>query len=139
LGGVFAVRGAEGDYSRWLEKAGGPYQGFLLSTANCFARELRQIIEHVAQHRLEAARDLSHRVTTVIEQGFELTRALPVGNPFANANKAIDHFFAYGHGAMKIPPPLLYSGERLPVELIAATEQLLERHGLLPGAGYLKS
>jgi dihydrodipicolinate synthase/N-acetylneuraminate lyase len=137
LGGVFAVRGAEGDYARWLEKAGGPYQGFLLSTANCFARELRQIIEHVSQHRLEPARELSHRVATVIEQGFGLTRALPVGNPFANANKAIDHFFAYGHGAAKVPPPRLYSGDRLPVELILATEQLLDSQELLPATGYL--
>jgi dihydrodipicolinate synthase/N-acetylneuraminate lyase len=137
LGGVFTVRGAEGEYARWLEKAGGPYRGFLLSTANCFARELSQIIEQVARQQMETARNLAQRVTSVIEQGFRLTRDLPSGNPFANANKAIDHFFAYGRGAAKIPPPRLFSGERLPVELLAAMEAILAKQGLLPAEGYL--
>ncbi|HNT58310.1 MAG TPA: dihydrodipicolinate synthase family protein, partial [Syntrophales bacterium] len=33
--GIFLVRGAEGGYGQWLTEAGGPYDGFLLSTANC--------------------------------------------------------------------------------------------------------
>ena len=137
LGGVFTVRGSEGNYERWLDQAGGPYHGFLLSTANCFARELRQIIEQVANHQIDTARQLAQRLTTVIERGFELTRTLPAGNPFANANKAIDHFFAYGHGAAKVPPPRLYTGDRLPVELLVAVEQLLKEQDLLPAKGYL--
>jgi dihydrodipicolinate synthase/N-acetylneuraminate lyase len=43
-GDVFLVRGAEGDYAKWLRDTGGPYAGFLLSTANCFARELSTLI-----------------------------------------------------------------------------------------------
>ena len=43
LENVFLVRGAEGDYVRWLKIVKGPYDGFLLSSANCFARELHQI------------------------------------------------------------------------------------------------
>src|SRR3989442_8175523 len=42
LENVFLVRGAEGDYVRWLKIVKGPYDGFLLSSANCFARELDQ-------------------------------------------------------------------------------------------------
>ena len=38
LASVFLVRGAEGQYARWLKTGGGPYDGFLLSTANCLAR-----------------------------------------------------------------------------------------------------
>src|SRR5216683_6834949 len=53
LAGVFTVRGAEGDYARWLKTGGGPYDGFLLSTANCFAWELSQIINDLAAKRLE--------------------------------------------------------------------------------------
>ena len=44
LGGVFMVRGAErGGYARWPRASGGPYDGFLLSTANVFAPELSAI------------------------------------------------------------------------------------------------
>src|SRR5262249_13016998 len=96
LDGVFIVRGFEGNYARWLRAAGGPYQGFLLSTANCFARELHQLIEDVAGGRSEHARELSEKLTRAIDDAFQLARQIPVGNPFANANKAIDHFFAYG-------------------------------------------
>lgn len=137
LGGVVTVRGSEGNYDQWLDTAGGPYHGFLLSTANCFARELRLIIDQAANHQVETAHKLAQRLTTVIERGFELTRTLPAGNPFANANKAIDHFFAYGHGAVKVPPPRLYTGDRLPVELLVAVEQLLKEQSLLPTEGYL--
>src|SRR5262249_15437055 len=63
LDGVFIVRGFEGNYARWLRAAGGPYQGFLLSTANCFARELHQLIEDVAGGRSEHARELSEKLT----------------------------------------------------------------------------
>src|SRR5205823_10367658 len=34
--GVCALRGAEGDYTRWFKTAGGPYHGFLLGSANSF-------------------------------------------------------------------------------------------------------
>jgi dihydrodipicolinate synthase/N-acetylneuraminate lyase len=44
LSGIFTARGAEGNYARWLKAAGGPYDVFLLSSANCFARELPQLI-----------------------------------------------------------------------------------------------
>ena len=37
--GVTLLRGAEGDYARW-SKHGGPYDGFLLSTANAFPSQL---------------------------------------------------------------------------------------------------
>ena len=63
LAGVFTMRGAEGDYARWLSQAGGPYGGFLLSTANCFAAELEQMISQLRNGNLEFAQELSDRVT----------------------------------------------------------------------------
>src|SRR6266850_7529769 len=72
LAGVFALRGAEGDYARWVKTAGGPYDGFLLSTANCFAREIAQILQYIAAGRLAEARDISERLTAVVNAVFGL-------------------------------------------------------------------
>jgi dihydrodipicolinate synthase/N-acetylneuraminate lyase len=45
LGGVFLVRGAEaGGYAPWPRVAGGPYDGFLLSTANVFAPQFDEML-----------------------------------------------------------------------------------------------
>ena len=137
LGGVFLVRGAEGDYCRWLKGAGGPYDGFLLSTANCFGRELHEIVSAVTAGRIEAATVLSTRLTGTVNEVFELVRTVPQGNPFANANKAMDHFFAYGPGAAKAAPPKLHAGVHLPVEVIRATGEILRHHQLMPDRGYL--
>ncbi len=137
LAGVFTVRGAEGDYARWLKTGGGPYDGFLLSTANCFARELTQIIIDLEAKRFEAARQMSDRLTAALGEVFGLVESLPDGNAFANANKAIDHFFAFGAGAAAATPPRLHAGSNLPVEVIRRTGEILSRHRLRPATGYL--
>ena len=137
LAGVFATRGAEGDYARWLNTNGGPYDGFLLSTANCFAPELDQMIGDLSVGRLEAAQRMSERLTLAVNEVFALVAGLPEGNPFANANKAMDHFFAHGPRAAAAPPPRLHAGGKLPVEVICATADILSRHKLLPRKGYL--
>ncbi len=136
-GGVFKVRGGEGDYAGWLSIAGGAYDGFLLSSANCFAAELARIIEDICAGRLVPARELSARLTAVIGEVFEMVSDLRDGNPFANANKAIDHFFAWGSKAAGKPPPRLHAGSSLPVGLIRAAGESLSRHGLMPAKGYL--
>ncbi len=137
FGGVFLVRGAEGGYANWLKSGGGPYDGFLLSTANCFGRELHQVIELLkAGHREEAQR-LSDRLSAVVKEVFALVAGLPDGNAFANANKAMDHFFAHGPNASGVTPPSLHAGSRLPVEVIRQAGAALERHGFMPAVGYL--
>ncbi len=138
LRGVFLLRGAEGDYIRWLKGGGGGYDGLLLSTANCFARELHQIIQDVAAGRLPVARELSDRVSRVVQEVFGHVAGVKQGNAFANANKAIDHFFAHGPGAANVAPPRLHAGSRLPVEAIHATGESLTRHGFMPAQGYLE-
>ena len=138
LENVFLVRGAEGDYVRWLKAARGPYDGFLLSTANCFAREFHQIVEDLAGRRVKVAREMSERLTACINEVFGIVTGLPHGNPFANANKAMDHFFAYGPKADAAPTPRLHAGVFLPPEVIRATGNALSRHGLMPGNGYLE-
>ena len=62
----------------------------------------------------------------------------PYGNPFANANKAVDHFFAFGPKARDAPPPRLHAGVLLPADVIHAAGDTLLRHGLMPEKGYLE-
>jgi len=137
LGGVCLLRGAEGDYHRWLRAGGGPYDGFLLSTANCFAAQLHRMIEHIQHGRLAAAQAEIAPVEKVVARAFALVTGLPQGNPFTNANKAVDHFLAYGPRAAQMPPPRLHAGSTLPAEVIAATGRALAECGLMPKAGYL--
>lgn len=137
-GGVYLVRGAEGDYARWLRETGGPYDGFLLSTANCFSVELMNIIEMIEKGDHESARELSERITGVIEEMFSLVLQVPCGNGFTNSNKAIDHYHAYGPAASKKEGPLLHGGIRLSDAIIAATEEVLKRFDMMPERGYLE-
>lgn len=137
LHGVFTVRGAEGDYARWIDNSGGPYRGFLLSAANCFAAHLSQIMADLSSRKLESATLISARLTSVISEVFSLVKGVNVGNAFANANKAIDHFNAFGPKAINRTPPRLHGGILLPVEIIQATGRCLEKYGLMPAQGYL--
>jgi len=137
-GGIFMVRGAEGDYADWLKSAAGPYDGFLLSTANVFARELKALIAGLERGDREAAAAISCRLTAAINEVFALVQPLPYGNPFTNANKACDHFFAFGTAAEHRPPPLLRAGVRLPGGVMTATQDILRRYLLLPEKGYLE-
>ncbi len=137
FGGVFLVRGAEGDYGRWLQNNGGPYAGFLLSTANCFARPMHRMIEHLGHGRTDEARAVIAPVQRVVARVFDLVADLPDGNAFANANKAIDHFLAHGPTATGISPPRLHAGSTLPPPVIRDTAEVLTDCGLMPDVGYL--
>jgi Dihydrodipicolinate synthase/N-acetylneuraminate lyase len=136
LGGVFTVRGAEGDYAKWLKAAGGKYDGFLLSTANCFAKEFRKMISDLEEGRIDDATKMSERLTGTVSAVFELVSPFPDGNAFANANKAMDHFFAYGPKAATIRPPRVHAGSSLPAEMIVETGKILDKYGLMPAKGY---
>jgi Dihydrodipicolinate synthetase family len=135
--GVFLVRGAEGDYAGHLAAGGGHYDGFLLSAANCFPRELSVMIENVQRGKKEDAETFSEKLTVLCEEVFGLAAKAADGNAFANANKAMDHFFAHGPDAMRVAPPRLHSGNRLPKELLEAAGAAMKRYGLMPETGYL--
>jgi dihydrodipicolinate synthase/N-acetylneuraminate lyase len=138
LENVFLVRGAEGDYIRWLKAAKGPYDGFLLSTANCFGRQFHELVADLATRRPKPAQELSDRLTSCINEVFGMVSGLPAGNPFANANKAMDHFMAWGPRALDVAPPRLHAGSCLPGDVIRGTGEALSRHGLMPDKGYLE-
>jgi len=135
--GVFTARGAEGEYARWLKINGGLYDGFLLASANCFAKQLQEMITEISGGCVDAARQLSDRLTAAVGDIMKLAAGLADGNPFANANKAIDHFLAHGPKAASSPPPRLHAGSSLPVSLIHSTEAILRRDRLMPAKGYL--
>jgi hypothetical protein len=136
-GGVFLVRGAEGSYAQWLTDTGSSYNGFLLSTANCFSKNLSSLIESLEKNDQEKARDISERLTTVVSEVFALVHPLPYGNPFTNANKAIDHFFAFGPSANTTEGPMLHEKIRIPHDVIQAAGAILTHHSLMPEKGYI--
>jgi len=137
LEGVFLARGAEGDYAAHLRPNGGGYDGLLLSTANSFGAQLSLIIELSEAGMRAEAEGLSSRLSVLVAELFAIVGSLPDGNPFANAAKAADHFFAHGPQALAAPPPRLRAGSVLPREVLAATGDALRRHDLLPARGYL--
>ncbi|MCK9273875.1 MAG: dihydrodipicolinate synthase family protein [Syntrophales bacterium] len=134
---VFLVRGAEGDYVKWLKDNGGPYDGFLLSTANSFAGELNVIIDYIERGAFPAADTLSHAISCVNKEINTLTNSLHSGNLFAATVKTVDHFYAFGPRAAGREGPLLHGGTRLPAEIITAAGQILKRYDLMPARGYL--
>ncbi len=134
---LFLVRGAEGDYARWLTEGGGPYHGLLLSTANCFPGPLQAVIGHLEEGRIAEARELSGRLSRVVAQAFDLVADLPEGNAFANANKAMDHFMAWGLKASRVPAPRLHAGSEIPRKLLARVAIILAEAGFFPDQGYL--
>ncbi len=137
-GGVFMVRGAEaGGYAQWPRQAGGPYDGFLLSTANVFAPQLAEMLRRIDARDVPAATALSAKLVEMVSSAFVVVAGFSAGNAFANANKSLDHCMAFGETAGHAEPPLLYSGARLPAAFIEKATEILSAHALLPARGYL--
>jgi 4-hydroxy-tetrahydrodipicolinate synthase len=129
LGGVFLVRGAELKYRRWL-KPRGPYDGFLLSTANWLAPQIASIISGAAAEGLDRA------VDEAVGGAFDLVADYPTGNAFGNSAKLMDHVMAFGAGAEGEPGPRSRDGKAFPRELVSRARRLLAATGLLPSRGY---
>jgi len=137
LNGLYLLRGAEGNYTEWLRINDGKYDGFLLGSANCFAKELNSIIRNISAGSLNVAQELSEKITAVVDEVFKSVKDLPTGNLFSNAYKAIDHYFAYGREAANVTPPRIHSDGMLPTEIIKTAGDSLTRFGLMPLNGYL--
>jgi len=135
--GVFLVRGGEGDYARWPKAAGGPYDGFLLSVGNSFSRELTELMQCLEAGDAPCAAEISERVTKALFGTIALVKRLPTGGVYTNANKAIDHFYAYGPAAATKEGPMLKGGTRIPGEILSATGDVLRACQLMPEKGYL--
>jgi len=68
---------------------------------------------------------------------FTLAARAPSGNPFSNANRAVDHLHAYGRDWRRAPLPVLQDGSQLPEELIAQIAGVMEPTGMIAPEGYL--
>ncbi|HUW70305.1 MAG TPA: dihydrodipicolinate synthase family protein [bacterium] len=131
-GGVFLVRGAELGYSGWL-KPRGPYDGFLLSTANWLAPRLASIAAGTGTVRIDEA------VDAAVAGAFELVPGYPTGNAFGNSATLMDHVLAFGDKAAAVPGPFSRDGRPFPRELVEQAARLMQKNGLMPSAGYLQT
>jgi hypothetical protein len=87
--------------------------------------------------RREEALAISRVLTSVVNEMFAAAAKLPFGNPFSNANRAVDHLWAYGSGWMNAPAPLTISGNEIPRELLEMASDIVGRFPVLPERGYL--
>jgi len=134
-GSARLLRGAEGDYAAHL-KPNGSYDGWLLSTANGLAPQLRAIADMVAQGDHAKATAASGDLASLVTSLFAAADGLPSGNPFSNANRAVDHIMAYSADWRDMPARLV-SGDTLPEAFLASIEALLAAAGIETGKGYL--
>ncbi len=135
-GKVFCLRGMEGDYPRWFDPGKG-YDGFLLSMANCMARELDEMIAALLSRKRAEAEALSDRVSSVMRELHGAVSDVTAGNRFTNSVKAMDHCLAWGENALDADPPRLHEGISLPREIIHRTRDVLLAHEIEIGKGYL--
>jgi 4-hydroxy-tetrahydrodipicolinate synthase len=133
--GATLVRGAEGDYLGSLAPAGA-YDGWLLSSGNAFGTILRRILERHERGEHAQALRLSKVLSVIVEMLFEEAASVPFGNAFSNANRAVDHLWAYGREWPLRPPPLTASGHELSDDLLAAAADLVGHFPALPERGY---
>lgn len=134
-GAVRWLRGAEGDYQQYLQPSG-LYDGFLLSTANGFAAQLRAIINNAAAGADAQAAAASAQLTQLVQALFAHAAVCQIENPFANVNRAVDHVFAYGKVWHEAPLPVMVNGKRLPREFLAEVAEQLEQAGFAIDTGY---
>jgi 4-hydroxy-tetrahydrodipicolinate synthase len=135
---VGLVRGAEGAYVEMLQPAG-PYDGWLLSTGNAFGPLLRRMLDLLDSGDAERAADLSNAMTRVVTELFAEASKVPFGNPFSNANRAVDHLWAHGSSWREAPLPVTISGSELPADLIAFAFEHTSGVLSLPEQGYLRT
>jgi 4-hydroxy-tetrahydrodipicolinate synthase len=117
FGGLSFVRGSEqGGYAKWTKAAGGPYDGFLLSTANVLAPDLSRVLKLLDAGDQTGASELSQQLEQLVQSMFGIVSGFAAGN--ANANKLLYHLQTFGAEALRQPTPMLYSGARLPLEFV---------------------
>lgn len=134
--GVILVRGAEGDYVEAL-KPFGPYDGWLLSTANVFADRLRTMLNQIDGGAAPAAKNRSAELSEAVSRMFAEVGSLPSGNAFANANRALDHLLACGDAWRNVATPVLPNTMPMEANLIEAIQRAVAPMAPIPPQGYL--
>ena len=81
--------------------------------------------------------ELSRRIECIIDEAFGIASSYSFGNPFAIANKLLDHVMAYGDESETHDPPLLTDGNRLNMQDVARAVSLLRKFESMPTMGYM--
>ena len=136
VGTVHYLRGAEGNYHQHL-KPQGLYDGYLLSTANGFAKQLRTIINAIEMGDTTQAGLLGTQLTQLVNVLFSDADDRQIANPFANVNRAVDHIFAYGRDWGDAALPMLANGRCLDREFLSGVTLRLKQAGLVIENNYL--
>ena len=134
----FLIPGSTGDGWDLTDEETLRVVSFAVEECNSFPEQLSLLIEYIGKGDLSSARELSERLSKVQEEMFALVQTVPWGNQFTNANKAIDHYNAFGPSAHLKEPPMLHAGVRMPAYIIPAAGEILKRYGLMPRKGYLE-
>lgn len=137
--GVFCLRGMEGAYTWWYHSAPERYNGFLLSTGNCLGDDLKRMLTLADEGHLDEAKNLSDRIERVLFSVIKAIENWGDSNPFARANKCLDHIMAYGDRWKEASGPLLYSGKRIPFKYLEFAHRVLEENGWTIKKGYLEN
>ncbi|EAU39889.1 dihydrodipicolinate synthase [Fulvimarina pelagi HTCC2506] len=120
--GTVMVRGAEGGYLEAL-KPDGTYHGWLLSTGNALAAQLRRVLDLNGTGDGAGASKLSGAISEVVEKVFAAAANEGGANAFSNANRAMDHLRAHGKGWRSASPALKVDGSALSADLVAEVER----------------
>ena len=135
--GILLLRGAEGRYAGSLKAWGGPYDGLLVSTANCLGGRASEMLTALGAGALDEAKALAQSLSDLVRRLFEAGAGAPVGSVSANVNRAVDHCLAYGRAYHEFPSPILHDGSRLPERVLADVAAVLDDAGLIRETGYL--
>jgi dihydrodipicolinate synthase/N-acetylneuraminate lyase len=104
---LMLFRGAEGDPRDMLRGESPLYDGLLLATVNCFARELSELVESGGTY--DGYGEVICKMFSAVDH--------PVSNTFSDAVRAICHAQEYRERAADIPC-YCYNGDTLPADLI---------------------
>lgn len=114
---LMLLRGAEGDQTDMITGSGAIYDGMLLSTVNCFAREHSELMQGIRGY--SGYGDVISEVFAAVTD--------PVSNPFSDTVRAICYAKEYGEEASAIDI-YCYNGDTLPAELVAEAAASLRRN-----------
>ena len=95
------------------------------------------MIENVQRGNKEEAEAFRRSCQRSAKKSSTSRERVGYGNAFTNANIVMDHFFLRTVLGCEKSLFCLYSGKRLPTELIEAAGAALKRHGLMLERGYL--
>ena len=113
-GRLMMLRGAEGDPADMIRGDNAIYDGLLLATVNCFAKEHSEL--------LQGKREYSGYGDVIMKMFDAVTD--PVSNAFSDAARAICHAQKFKEQAPGIPC-YCYDGRTLPVSLIETAREAL--------------